>query len=133
MIVIDQNPHIEAAARAAHEVNRAYCIALGDTSQPSWDEAPDWQRDSAKKGVRGAWRGNTLEQSHAAWLEEKLANGWKYGPEKDPDKKLHPCCVPYAELSEAQRAKDALFVCTTRAMGHAFGMKLVPTGGTHVP
>jgi hypothetical protein len=28
----------EAAARAAHEANRAYCLALGDTSQPAWDE-----------------------------------------------------------------------------------------------
>ena len=26
---------LEAAARAAHETNRAYCIALGDNSQPA--------------------------------------------------------------------------------------------------
>ena len=32
---------IEACARAAHEANRAYCIAIGDTSQPSWDDAPE--------------------------------------------------------------------------------------------
>ena len=34
------NNIIEACARAAHEANRAYCLALGDTSQPSWDDAP---------------------------------------------------------------------------------------------
>lgn len=27
---------IEATARACHEANRAYCIAIGDTSHPSF-------------------------------------------------------------------------------------------------
>ena len=39
-------------ARVAHEVNRAYCEALGDFSQPSWEEAERWQRKSAYAGVR---------------------------------------------------------------------------------
>ena len=34
-------------------MNRAYCLALGDTSQPAWDEAPDWQQSSARSGVTG--------------------------------------------------------------------------------
>lgn len=28
-------------AQVCHEVNRAYCQALGDDSQPAWDDAPD--------------------------------------------------------------------------------------------
>lgn len=55
---------LEAAARAAHEANRAYCLALGDTSQPAWDDAPEWQRTSAMKGVEGALAGNSPRQSH---------------------------------------------------------------------
>jgi len=110
---------IEAAARSAHEVNRAYCLALGDTSQPSWEEAPDWQKSSALKGVAGALHGNTPEQSHEGWLAEKAATGWKYGPVKDPEKKEHPCYVPYAELPPAQRHKDVLFVTTVRAVSEA--------------
>jgi hypothetical protein len=42
---------MSACARAAHEANRAYCGALGDWSQPSWDAAPQWQKDSARNGV----------------------------------------------------------------------------------
>ena len=110
---------IEAAARSAHEVNRAYCLALGDASQPSWEEAPDWQKASALKGVVGALHGNTPEQSHEGWLAEKAATGWKYGPVKDPEKKEHPCFVPYAELPPAQRHKDTLFVTTVRAVSEA--------------
>lgn len=112
---------IEACARAAHEVNRAYCLALGDASQPLWDEAPDWQKASSRNGVAGALGGNTPEQSHEAWLEEKRATGWKYGPVKDPTKKEHPCFVPYAELPDAQQAKDHLFTATVREVARALG------------
>jgi len=110
---------IEACARAAHEVNRVYCMALGDGSQVPWEHAPEWQQTSARKGVVGALQGNTPEQSHESWLEEKRATGWKYGPTKDAEKKEHPCFVPYAQLPPEQRAKDALFVTTVRAVAGA--------------
>jgi hypothetical protein len=110
---------IEACARAAHEANRAYCIAIGDTSQPSWDDAPEWQKASARLGVAGAVAGNTPEQSHEGWLAVKRAEGWRYGPVKDPAAKEHPCFVPYAELPEAQRQKDHVFIAVVRAMHEA--------------
>lgn len=112
---------IEAAARAAHEANRAYCIALGDTSQPAWDDAPDWQRSSAINGVKGVIGGNGPEQSHESWLAEKQATGWKYGPVKDPERKEHPCFVLYADLPQAQKAKDHVYVAVVGAMIAALG------------
>ncbi len=110
---------LEACARATHEANRAYCLALGDTSQPSWDDAPEWQRSSAINGVRGALAGNTPEESHEAWADEKWKAGWTYGPVKNPASKQHPCLVPYAELPQAQREKDYLFIAVARAMAEA--------------
>jgi hypothetical protein len=113
---------LEACARASHEVNRAYCFALGDTSQPPWEEAPEWQKTSALNGVEDALAGNGPEKNHESWLAEKAATGWKYGPVKDPDKKEHPCFVPYAELPPAQKKKDDLFVTTVQAMAYALGI-----------
>lgn len=110
---------VEACAQAAHEANRAYCLALGDVSQLPWESAPDWQKTSARNGVAGALAGNTPEQSHESWLAEKAATGWKYGPVKDAEKKEHPCFVPYAELPPEQRAKDELFLSTVRAVAKA--------------
>jgi hypothetical protein len=112
---------LEACARATHEANRAYCLAIGDASQPSWDDAPEWQRSSARNGVSGALAGNTPEQSHEGWTAEKLAAGWKYGPVKDPERKEHPCMVPYDQLPAEQRGKDALFVGVARSMAAALG------------
>jgi hypothetical protein len=107
---------IEACARAAHEANAAYCNAIGDASQPSWKDAPDWQKSSAINGVVGALAGDTPEQSHERWSAEKVAAGWKYGPVKNPDAKEHPCLVPYHELPPSQVVKDDLFIAVVDAM-----------------
>lgn len=61
----------EQIARVVHEVNRAYCEALGDTSQPKWEDAPQWQRDSAMLGVTA---GDFL-RSKAAMPNAKLTGG----------------------------------------------------------
>lgn len=103
-------------ARTCHEVNRAYCAALGDWSQPAWEDAPEWQRASARMGVDLHTMGDFgPEASHISWLNQKLDEGWKYGPIKDADKKEHPCMVPFADLPAAQQAKDYIF----RAVVHA--------------
>ena len=68
-------------------------------------------------GVQGVLAGNGPRESHEGWLREKEANGWKYGPEKDPEKKEHPCFVPYDALPAAQKEKDAIFVTVVRAVG----------------
>lgn len=133
IMTIEQSKIFEACARAAHEANRAYCIALGDDSQPPWESAPEWQRSSALKGVEGVLlHGNGPEESHRCWLEEKEATGWKYGPKKDPEKKEHPCFVPYARLPPEQRLKDDIFVTTVRTVARALGWTKYPTLLGHV-
>ena len=117
---------IEACARAAHEANRAYCIALGDMSQVPWESAPEWQKSSARIGVHGVLAGNGPEASHESWLAEKTVTGWKYGPVKDPEKKEHPCFVPYAELPREQRRKDFIFGDVVRAIAISLDLSVAP-------
>lgn len=104
-------------ARIAYEVNRAYCAALGDHSQPEWTEAAAWQLQSVLDGIRFHQQhpGAGPEASHNNWLAMKRGDGWVYGPEKDPEAKTHPCIVPFDELPQEQQAKDFLF----RAVVHA--------------
>jgi RyR domain len=110
------NHPLDPIARVCHEVNRAYCQALGDMSQPSWEDAPEWQRSSARMGVDLHSMGDFgPESSHISWMSQKLAEGWKYGPVKDPEAKEHPCIVAFADLQREQQAKDFIF----RAVVHA--------------
>jgi len=99
-------------ARMCHEANRLYCQSIGDQSQLPWDEAAEWQRESAIKGVNFRLSNPDAPASsqHDAWMEEKLAAGWVYGEVKCAEKKTHPCLVSYDELPEEQRFKDELFV-----------------------
>lgn len=102
---------LDEVARVAHEVNRAYCQAIGDESQPTWEQAPEWQRESAINGVRFhlAHRDATPAASHENWMHAKLADGWAYGPVKNAEAKTHPCLVPFVDLPIEQQVKDYLF------------------------
>lgn len=103
---------VEQIAKVCHEINRAYCQAINDTSQPTWEEAPQWQKDSAISGVTFHLEhpDSQPSDSHDNWLKQKTEEGWKYGEVKDPDKKEHPCFVPYEELPQSQKVKDYLFI-----------------------
>lgn len=105
-------------ARTAHEVNRAYCAALGDNSQLAWSDAPEWQRTSAIVGVNFHLQNPDAgpSASHESWLNVKRYEGWKYGPVKDAEAKEHPCFVPYDELPVEQKAKDYLFTAVVKAL-----------------
>jgi len=112
------NDDIEMIAAIAHESNRTYCMAIDDNSQPSWDEAPDWQKESTFSGVRSIIDNpnTTPEISHMGWLKHKVNDGWKYGETKDPEAKTHPCMVAYEDLPESQKVKNIIFTTTVKTM-----------------
>ncbi len=127
----------EQVARICHEANRAYCLALGDDSQPHWEDAPDWQKASAVEGVKMVWSGKSFnsEQTHNCWLEQKLRDGWTYGAVKDPQKKTHPCLLPYEALSDEQKMKDTLFfglaMGLSGLMRDRIAQKIAELGASH--
>lgn len=109
---------ILSIARVTHEINRAYCLALGDESQLPWEDAPNWQRASAIEGVKMHLNNPeaTPEDSHKSWMAQKVKDGWVYGEVKDGNAKTHPCMVPYIQLPVEQRAKDYIFRGTVHAI-----------------
>lgn len=108
----------ENIAQVAHELNKAYCESIGGTSQPNWEDAPEWQRSSAVNGVQFHLDNPEAptSASHESWLKQKTEEGWKYGEVKDADKKEHPCFVPYYQLPTEQKSKDFLFKQTIHSL-----------------
>lgn len=109
---------LEVVASVCHEANKALCEAYGDISQVPWVDAPAWQQQSAVEGVRFFLTHPDAkpEDQHNQWMEYKLADGWKYGPVKDAEKKEHPCMVPFNELPPVDQYKDKLFQAICKAL-----------------
>jgi hypothetical protein len=105
-------------AKICHEANKAYCQTIGDDSQVSWEDAPEWQKESAIKGVIYHLfnKMSTPADSHNSWMEEKKREGWKWGMVKNPELKEHPCYVPFESLPQDQQTKDHLFLGIVRSL-----------------
>ncbi|MBN9525798.1 MAG: hypothetical protein J0H82_06335 [Alphaproteobacteria bacterium] len=105
-------------ARICHQANKAICEAFGDFSQKNWEDAEQWQRESAYNGAVFALQNPDAPPSaqHDAWMADKAAAGWVYGSVKDPEAKTHPCMVPYDQLPPEQRVKDHVFKALCSAL-----------------
>lgn len=43
---------------------------------------------------------------HEVWAQNRINDGWTYGPVRDDDMKRHPCLVPYEQLPESEKEYD---------------------------
>lgn len=58
----------------------------------------------------GEQRSRSPEELHGSWMQAYLTMGWVYGEVYDRENKIHPDLVPYADLGQLERDKDAVFV-----------------------
>ncbi len=58
----------------------------------------------------GPQRSTSPEELHGSWMQAYFAMGWVYGDKYDREAKVHPDLVPYADLGQLERDKDAVFV-----------------------
>lgn len=106
---LDENA-IDRIAEVVHDTLRAWGRVNGQTVLPTWARAPQWMKTSSKAAI--AWRlahpDAPDSAQHDQWAKHKLADGWRFGRTKSGAKKTHPLLVPYADLPEVERRKDAL-------------------------
>ena len=97
-------------AQVMHEAVRAWQTANGQKAAPAWSRAPKWMKKASREAV--LWRIENPRAAssvqHEQWLAQKRAEGWKYGRTKNGVRKTHPLLVPYADLPEVERRKDAM-------------------------
>ncbi|RLC99875.1 MAG: hypothetical protein DRI46_08640 [Chloroflexi bacterium] len=47
---------------------------------------------------------------HESWCQRKKAQGWRFGPEKDPDQRTNPSLVLWEELPEGEKEKNKAYI-----------------------
>ena len=61
---------------------------------------------------------------HETWASNRMAEGWRYGEQRDDVRKYHPCLVPYEELSEEERHYDRATALATLKQIIKLGFKI---------
>ena len=62
---------------------------------------------------------------HEVWAECRMKDGWRYGEKRNDVGKLHPCLMPYEELTEKEREFDRNTSQETLKMIIKLGFKIV--------
>lgn len=66
------------------------------------------------------------EQVHNTWMENRIQEGWSYGPVRNDLLKQTPCIVPYEELSEIEKEYDRKTVRATINGLYNLGFSITP-------
>lgn len=106
---------IERIAEAAHNINRAYRLAIGQDAGPTWAEHEGQAGVMAGVEAVLADPDVTPRAMHSKWASSKMADGWAYGAELDRANRTHPNLIDFDLLPEPERVKDALFIAAVRA------------------
>src|SRR3990167_10064791 len=105
---------VERRAIYVYEAARLAAIAAQAPVVPSpWAERePAFQEQFCKVIARqcGPQRSKSPEELHGSWMQAYFEMGWSYGEQYDRAQKLHPDLVPYAQLAQLERDKDAVFI-----------------------
>jgi hypothetical protein len=102
--------------RAKFVYNAARLAAIGANAPiipVVWDEREQPFRDQFFEVIErqcGEQRSHSPEELHGSWMQAYFTMGWVYGEECDREKRIHPDLVPYAQLGQLERDKDAVFV-----------------------
>ena len=108
---------INLTGRRAEFVYEAARIAAHDAGAPivpaPWTEREEPFRAQFLDVIEqqmGPQRSTSPEDLHNSWMQAYYAMGWVYGDTYDREAKTHPDLVPYAQLGQLERDKDAVFV-----------------------
>lgn len=116
---------IDIIARTVHESIRAYQTYLGEAVAPPWEISGWMMQEATLEGVELAIRNPSPGASHELWMQSLIRGGWVYGPEKDAEKKTHPSLIPFEQLSETEKTKDAIVVAISRSLAAVLGVEVL--------
>ena len=67
------------------------------------------------------------KNAHDNWARLRLADGWRYGPERNDARKEHQCLVAYEELPDSEKEYDRNAALETLKAMLALGYRITKT------
>lgn len=108
------NSNIERQAKFVYDGARLAAEAAKAPIVPiQWDEREEDFRKQFLAVIErqcSEQRSKSPEELHGSWMQSYLSMGWVYGEKYDRENRIHPDLVPYAELGQLERDKDAVFI-----------------------
>lgn len=65
------------------------------------------------------------ENAHEIWAENRIAEGWSYGPQRNDQLKQTPDMVPYSQLPESEKDYDREMAMQTIKLLKKLGYDLI--------
>ena len=97
-----------------YEGARLAAIAANAPIIPStWEEREEPFKRQFREVISrqcGEYRSKSPEELHGSWMQSYLDMGWVYGETYDKERFTHPDLVPYADLGQLEKDKDAVFI-----------------------
>lgn len=104
----------ERRAKFVYDAARLAAIAAMAPVIPIlWDEREEAFHNQFLEVIErqcGDQRSQSPEELHGSWMQAYYSMGWVYGEIYDRENKVHPDLVPYAQLGQLERDKDAVFI-----------------------
>ena len=61
---------------------------------------------------------------HDVWAQNRIKEGWTYGPERNDGQKQTPCLVPYEDLPEEEKDYDRNTALSTIKLIYKLGFEI---------
>lgn len=109
---------------AWYDSNNYLVTITSDTMKtyiPKPIDLSDVQLDTDLNELREA----IAENAHEIWAQNRQAEGWTYGPQRDDEKLLHPDMVPYSQLPEGEKEYDREMAMKTIKLVKKLGYDLI--------
>lgn len=105
----------EELTEAAKRLNALYCENYGGSE---WEDLSVFFRQSNISAVeyfpvlrklheQGRSYEELIRLEHIRWCRFYFLNNWRYGKERDNNARIHPCLIPFDQLSNEEQEKDA--------------------------
>lgn len=116
----------------AWEDSRNYLVTITSNNLKKYIPAPIDLSDVELSEDLNELREAIAENAHEIWAQNRQAEGWSYGPQRDDKKLLHPDMVPYSQLPESEKEYDREMAMKTIKLLKKLGYDLIKREDTEL-